>query len=225
MNYELMMNGDINIGQKAPDFDAITTYGNRSLNDYKGSWLVFFSHPGDFTPVCTTEMIAFSKAYDYFKQINTELLGLSIDSISSHLAWMNDIYNKTGIVIPFPIIADRSGKIARNYGMISKDVSETETVRDVIIIDSELKIRTILTYPLNIGRNIQEIWRIVKALQTSDCSKLALPANWLPNEPGIIHPPKTYNELAQRNKYIKENHNGLSWYLSFQNIEDKCLSE
>ena len=130
MDYELMMNGTVKIGQKAPDFTAETTYGNISLEDYKGKWLVLFSHPGDFTPVCTTEMIAFSKAYHYFENLNTALLGLSIDSNPSHLAWMHDIYIMTGIVIPFPIIADRSGEIARRYGMISNDVSTTETVRN-----------------------------------------------------------------------------------------------
>ena len=139
MDYELMMNGNVKIGQMAPDFEAITTYGNVNLSDYKGKWLVFFSHPGDFTPVCTTEMIAFAKAYPYFKKMNTELLGLSIDSNSSHLAWMYDIYCKTGIVLPFPIIADRSGAIARKYGMIASDISTTETVRNVFIIDENGK--------------------------------------------------------------------------------------
>ena len=133
MDYELMMNGNVKIGQKAPDFDAITTYGNKKMSDYKGRWLVFFSHPGDFTPVCTTEMIAFAKVYPYFKKLNTELLGLSIDSNPSHLAWMYDIYCRTGIVLPFPIIADRSGEIARRYGMIASDISNTETVRNVYI--------------------------------------------------------------------------------------------
>ena len=135
MDYELMMNGNVKIGQQAPDFEAITTYGEIKLSDYKGKWLILFSHPGDFTPVCTTEMIAFAKAFPYFQKLNTELLGLSIDSNSSHLAWMYDIYYRTGIVLPFPIIADRSGEIARKYGMISNDISNTETVRNVFIID------------------------------------------------------------------------------------------
>ena len=203
MDYELMMNSNIKIGQKAPDFKAITTYGERKLNDYKRKWLIFFSHPGDFTPVCTTEMIAFSKAYPYFQNIDTELLGLSIDSNSSHLAWMNDIYIKTGIVIPFPIIADRSGEIARLYGMISKDVSSTKTVRDVVIIDPNGIIRIILTYPLNVGRNIAEIIRAVQALQMADCENASTPVNWIPNQPVIMPPPKTFAELEERKKYIK----------------------
>ena len=152
MDYELMMNGNVKIGQRAPDFEAITTFGNITLNDYKGKWLVLFSHPGDFTPVCTTEFIAFTRAYTYFKQLNTELLGLSIDSNSSHLAWVNDIFLRTGIRVPFPIIADRSGQIARKYGMIASDISTTATVRNVFIIDDKQIVRTILIYPMNIRK-------------------------------------------------------------------------
>ena len=225
MDYELMMNSNIKIGQKAPNFKATTTYGNRCLEDYKGKWLVFFSHPGDFTPVCTTEMIAFAKAYPYFQKINTELLGLSIDSNASHLAWMNDIYLRTGIILPFPIVADRSGEIARMYGMVSKDVSNTETVRDVVIIDPEGKVRVILTYPLNVGRNIAEILRTVQALQMADCANGATPANWIPNQPVIIHEPQTYPELEERQKYIEENNNGMSWYLSFKEPPENCIEQ
>ena len=223
MDYELLTNGNINIGQKAPNFNAITTYGNRCLEDYKGKWLVFFSHPGDFTPVCTTEMIAVAKAYPYFKRINTELLGLSIDSNPSHLAWMNDIYSRTGIVLPFPIIADRSGEIARLYGMISKDVSNTQTVRNVVIIDPESVVRLLLIYPLNVGRNIAEILRAVQALQMADCAKGSTPANWVPNQPVIVPAPQTYPELEERQKYIEENNNGISWYLSFKELPKKCI--
>ena len=225
MDYELMMNSNIKIGQKAPEYTAVTTYGNKSLKDYKGKWLVFFSHPGDFTPVCTTEMIAFSKAYPYFQKMDTELLGLSIDSNSSHLAWMNDIFNRTGIVLPFPIVADRSGEIARLYGMISKDVSNTQTVRDVIIIDPNGIVRIILTYPLNVGRNIGEIIRVVQALQMSDCENASTPANWIPGNPVIVPAPKIYPELVERQSFIEENNNGISWYLSFKEPEGKCLEE
>ncbi len=195
MDYELMMNSNIKIGQKAPDFTAITTYGNRCLKDYEGKWLVFFSHPGDFTPVCTTEMIAFANAYQYFQKMNTELLGLSIDSNASHLAWMNDIFKRTGIVLPFPIVADRSGEIARLYGMISKGISNTQTVRDVIIIDPNGVVRIILTYPLNVGRNIAEIIRAVQALQMSECSNASTPVNWIPGQPVIISSPQENADL------------------------------
>ena len=224
MDYELMMNGNVKIGQKAPDFTAETTYGNISLEDYKGKWLVLFSHPGDFTPVCTTEMIAFSKAYHYFENLNTSLLGLSIDSNPSHLAWMHDIYMMTGIVIPFPIIADRSGEIARRYGMISNDVSTTETVRNVFIIDDKGIVRVILVYPLNVGRFIPEIIRIIQALQMSDCNHSSTPANWIPGQPVIMPSPRTYPLLQERLNYINQNNNGMSWYLAFEEPKKECLS-
>ena len=222
MDYELMMNGNVKIGQKAPEFNAITTCGEVCLNDYKGKWLVLFSHPGDFTPVCTTEMIAFTRAHTYFKELNTELLGLSIDSNASHLAWIYDIYCKTGIQISFPIIADRNGEIARKYGMISNDISNTETVRNVYIIDDKGIIRAIFIYPMNIGRFIPEIIRTIQALQVSECSKGMTAANWIPNQPIIIPIPKTYCELQERTNQIREDRNGISWYLGFKNIEEKC---
>ena len=225
MDYELMMNGNVKIGQKAPDFSGLTTYGDICLNDYKGKWLVFFSHPGDFTPVCTTEMIAFAHANKYFEQINTCLLGLSVDSNSSHLAWMHDIYNKTGIILPFPILSDRNGSIARKYGMISNDISNTETVRNVYIIDDQGIIRVILIYPLNIGRFIPEILRTVKALQISQCNKLSTPANWMPGQPLIMSNPKTYVELQTRMQYIEQNKNGMNWYLTFENPKQECLDK
>mgnify|MGYP004484827205 CR=1 FL=1 len=225
MDYELMMNGNVKIGQKAPDFSGITTYGDICLNDYKGKWLVFFSHPGDFTPVCTTEMIAFAQANKYFEQINTCLLGLSVDSNSSHLAWMHDIYNKTGIILPFPILSDRNGSIARKYGMISNDISNTETVRNVYIIDDQGIIRVILIYPLNIGRFIPEILRTVRALQISQCNKLSTPANWIPGQPLIMPSPKTYMELQTRMQYIQQNKNGMSWYLAFEKPKQECLNK
>lgn len=223
MDYELMMNGNVKIGQKAPDFHAITTFGEISLDDYKGKWLVLFSHPGDFTPVCTTEMIAFTRAHTYFKQLNTELLGLSVDSNPSHLAWVYDIYCRTGIKVSFPIIADRNGEIARKYGMISNDISNTETVRNVFIIDDKGVIRTILVYPMNVGRFIPEIIRIVQALQMADCMNSSTAANWMPNQPVIQSIPKTFEQLQERNEQIEENRNGISWYLSFKEPDKKCI--
>ena len=222
MDYELMMNGNVKIGQKAPEFDAITTFGPMTLNDYKGKWLVFFSHPGDFTPVCTTEMIAFARAYKYFEQMNTELLGLSIDSNSSHLAWMYDIYCNTGIKVPFPIVADRSGQIARKYGMVSNDISNTEAVRTVFIIDDKQIVRAIFVYPLNIGRFIPEIIRTVQALQMADCSQGSTAANWMPGQPIIVPAPKTFDELQERQNHINENKNGINWYLSFKQPPEIC---
>lgn len=177
------------------------------------------------TPVCTTEMIAFTKAHTYFKQSNTELLGLSVDSNSSHLAWVYDIYCRTGIKISFPIIADRNGEIARRYGMISNDISNTETVRNVYIIDDKGIIRTILIYPMNVGRFIPEIIRIVQALQMADCAQGSTAANWIPNQPVIISPPKTYEELVERVSEIENNRNGISWYLSFKEPPKNCIND
>jgi len=225
MDYELMMNGTVKIGQNAPDFNGISTYGPISLNDYKGKWLVFFSHPGDFTPVCTTEMIAFAQANPQFEKLNASLLGLSIDSNPSHLAWMHDIYSMTGIVLPFPIIADRNGSIARQYGMIANDISATETVRNVFIIDDKGIVRVILVYPLNIGRFIPEILRIIQALQMADCSQGSTPANWIPGQPVIVPPPNTFPLLQKRLNQIKQDDNGMSWYLSFKEPPQKYLEE
>lgn len=174
------------------------------------------------TPVCTTEMIAFARAYPYFEQMNTALLGLSIDSNNSHLAWMYDIYCRTGIKLPFPIVADRSGQIARKYGMISNDVSTTETVRNVFIIDDKQIVRTIMVYPLNVGRFIPEIIRTVQALQMADCSHGSTAANWMPGQPVIVAPPKTFCELEERQNSINENQNGISWYLSFKQPPEIC---
>ena len=178
---------------------------------------------GDFTPVCTTEFIAFSKAYTYFENLNTCLIGLSIDSNQSHLAWLYDIYLKTGIKVPFPVIADKNGEIARKYGMIATNVSTTETVRNVFIIDEKGIIRLILIYPLNVGRCIPEILRAVEALQVADLNNGATPANWLPCDPIIVSAPKTYNELQDRLNENEKNKNGISWYLSFKN--PKCNNE
>ena len=170
-------------------------------------------------------MIAFAQVNSYFERLNTCLLGLSIDSNSSHLAWMHDIYCMTGIVLPFPIIADRNGSIARKYGMISNDVSNTETVRNVFIIDDKGIVRTILVYPLNIGRFVPEILRIIQALQMSDCTHASIPVNWIPGQPVIQPPPRTYPLLQERLNSIEENNNGMNWYLAFQEPKQECLTE
>lgn len=222
MDYEIMMNGNIKIGMYAPDFEAQTTMGNINLNDYRGKWIVLFSHPGDFTPVCTTEIIAFAKSNTYFEKLNTCLIGLSVDSNASHLAWLYDIYCKTGICVPFPIIADRNGQIARKYGMISNDISNTETVRNVFIIDDKGLVRAILVYPMNVGRCIPEILRTVQALQVADINNASTPANWVPCNPIISPIPKTFCELQERNEQISQNRNGMNWYLSFQNPNKCC---
>lgn len=212
-------NEPLKIGMKAPDFSATTTFGPLKISDYEGRWLVFFSHPGDFTPVCTTEFIAFARYYPYFVQRNACLLGLSIDSNPSHLAWVYNIYQHTGIQIPFPIVADRDASIARLYGMIAPEASKTETVRNVFIIDPKGTIRAILQYPLTNGRNIPEIIRLIDALQTTDKEKVVTPANWMPGQPVIVPYPKTYQELIER----VQNPQGLKcmdWYLCFKDLHE-----
>ena len=224
MDYEVMMNGNVKIGEHAPEIEAKTTMGELKLSDYKGKWVVLFSHPGDFTPVCTTEIIAFARANTYFERLNTCLIGLSVDSNASHLAWLYDIYLKTGVKVPFPIIADSNGTIARKYGMISNDVSTTETVRNVFIINEKGIIRTILVYPMDVGRCIPEILRTIEALQIAEKCNGATPANWIQGNPIIQKSPKTFEELQERVKQIEQDRNGMSWYLSFKDPE-KCECE
>jgi peroxiredoxin (alkyl hydroperoxide reductase subunit C) len=210
------------LGTKAPDFQVMTTFGQIKLSDFTGKWVVLFSHPGDFTPVCTTEFIAFTMYYPYFMQRNVQLIGLSIDSNYSHLAWVYNIYRNTGIEIPFPIIDDRDFTVATMYGMISPAVSNTSTVRNVFIIDDKQVIRAILQYPLTTGRNIPEILRIIDSLQTADRYKVATPANWIPGTPVIVSAPTTYNQLKERVKNPQGYH-FVDWYLSFKPDESRGL--
>ena len=198
------------LGDPAPDFEADTTFGTLRLTDFRGSWLVLFSHPADFTPVCTTEFIAFAKVYDELKKRNTELMGLSIDSVSSHIAWVRNIEEKVGVKIPFPIIADLSKEIAMKYGMIHPGQSGTATVRCVFVIDPEGILRAMLYYPLTNGRNMDEIVRIIDAFQTSDEHGVATPANWRPGDEVVVPPPKTQEMAEER---LKEGYECVDWYL------------
>lgn len=203
------------LGGKAPDFEVATTQGTLRLSDFKGSWLVLFSHPADFTPVCTTEFMAFSEIYDELQKRNTQLLGLSVDSVSSHIAWIRNIEEKMGIKIPFPIIADLNKEVSVLFGMIHPEQSKTETIRCVFIIDPEGIIRTILYYPLTTGRNMQEILRIIDALQTTDEHKVATPANWKLGDPVVVPPPGTAEQADER---VKEGYDCKDWYLCFKKL-------
>ena len=211
--------GLLRFGEQAPEIDAMSTMGSVNLNNYKGKWVVLFSHPGDFTPVCTTEIIAFAKASTYFEKLNACLVGLSVDSNPSHLAWLDSIYQKTGITVPFPIIADLNGVIARRYGMISNEANPNVTVRNVFVIDDKGVVRAIFVYPMNVGRCISEILRTVEALQRADKTGMSTPANWVPSQPMIVPAPKTFEELKQRQKEIEEKRNGFAWFLSFSGAE------
>jgi peroxiredoxin (alkyl hydroperoxide reductase subunit C) len=186
------------IGDPAPQFTADTTFGTLKLEDFKGSWLILFSHPADFTPVCTTEFIAFAEIHPELRELNCELMGLSVDSTYSHIAWVRNIKEKLGVEINFPIIADLNKEVATLYGMINPGESKTETSRAVFIIDDEQVVRAIIYYPLTTGRNMQEILRVVRAMQTSDEYTVATPANWEPGQQVIMPPPKTVEAADER---------------------------
>lgn len=187
------------IGDAAPDFEAVTTKGNIRFSDFnKGSWVILFSHPADFTPVCTTELTGFARELDFFNTHNTKLIGLSIDSIHSHIAWVNNVREKMGVLMDFPIIADIDMKVAKLYGMLQPGASETAAVRAVFFIDPAGKVRLVMYYPLNVGRNMEEIKRVLVALQTADEYKVAIPVNWKKGEKVIVPPPKTLGELEER---------------------------
>ena len=212
------------IGEKAPSFKAKTTQGIISFpDDYKGKWVVLFSHPADFTPVCTTEFYAFQKRYEEFKKLNTELIGLSIDQVFSHIKWVEWIKEKLGVEIKFPIIADDLGNVAKLYGMIHPGKG-TNTVRSVFIIDPNGIIRAILYYPQEVGRNIDEILRVVRALQVSDKNGVAMPANWPNNEligsKVIIPPASSEKEVKERlEKAKKKEIEAYDWWFAYKEVK------
>ncbi len=197
------------LNQPAPDFTAPTTHGIKKLTDYRGKWLVLFSHPADFTPVCTTEFMAFANHHEQFQQLNCELLGLSIDSIFSHVSWMRNIKEKFGVTIPFPIIEDLSMKVSHSYGMIQPGASDTSAVRTTFIIDDKGIMRAMLYYPMTNGRSVPEILRLIKALQTSDANGVATPESWQPGEKVIVPPPKTADDAEAR---MNEGYECVDWY-------------
>lgn len=187
------------IGDKAPDFDAVTTLGKLKFSEYcDNSWVIMFSHPADFTPVCTTELAEFAKEKPFFAAHSTKLIGLSIDSIHSHLAWVNNVKEKLGVYLDFPIIADIDMKVSQKYGMLHPGASETATVRAVFFIDPKANIRLILYYPLNVGRNMEEIKRILVALQTADANGVSLPVNWCKGDKVVVPAPKTLKDVEER---------------------------
>ncbi|MBQ5954931.1 MAG: peroxiredoxin [Firmicutes bacterium] len=209
------------IGDPAPEFRAITTMGKVDFPaDYKGSWVVLFSHPADFTPVCTTEFIGFSKMAEEFAELNTKLLGLSIDSLHSHLAWSRsiesiDLDGNGPVKVKFPIIADISMAVAKKYGML-QTVAKTQTIRAVFIIDPEGIIRTILYYPMSTGRNLPEIKRIILALQKHDEDNVSTPANWHPGDRVVMGAPLTLEDAENRMALEDEDVKVYDWYLSMK---------
>ena len=203
------------LNRPAPAFNAPTTHGPKTLEDYKGKWLILFSHPADFTPVCTTEFMAFAQNEDRFKALNTELLGLSIDSHYAHIAWVRNIKEKFGIEVNFPIIADLSMDVAKAYGMIQPGASDTSAVRATFIIDPEGILRAMVYYPMTNGRSIEEFVRLITALQTSDAHGVATPENWKPGEKVIVPPPATAQAADAR---MGEGFETTDWYFSKKDL-------
>ena len=203
------------LNEAAPAFDAPTTHGRKTLADYRGQWLILFSHPADFTPVCTTEFIAFANKQDDFAARNTALLGLSIDSHYSHIAWMLNIKEKFDTDIRFPIIADLSMTVAKAYGMIQPGASDTAAVRATFIIDPEGVLRAMIYYPMVVGRSVDEIYRTLLALQTAQEHGCAMPENWNPGDAVIVPPPATAEAAMAR---PGEGYDTVDWYFSTRTI-------
>ncbi len=203
------------INEPAPDFTAKTTHGTIKLSDYKGKWVVLFSHPADFTPVCTTEFIGFAKKAKDFEKLNTQVIGLSIDSVYSHLAWVRNIKDNFDIEIPFPVIADLKMDVAKLYGMIHPGADDTSAVRAVFVIDDKGILRAMVYYPLSNGRSIDEIYRVVQALQTTDKYGVATPENWQPGEKVIVPPPTTQENADKRES---EGYDYTDWYFSKKQV-------
>ena len=197
------------IGDAAPNFRARTTMGARTLSSYRGRWLVFFSHPADFTPVCTSEFVAFAQAHEAFQAVDCDLLALSVDSLSSHLAWQQSIEQRFGVRVPFPIVEDPAMGIARAYGMLPACSTSSATVRTTFIIDPEGIVRALIAYPLTVGRSVAEILRLVKALQTSDAADVSTPEGWQPGEPVLANPPLTSDEVGAC---------GTDWYYRLESV-------
>ena len=203
------------INEAAPDFEAKTTHGVMRLSDLRGKWVVLFSHPADFTPVCSTEFVEFARRSDEFKQRNAQLVGLSVDSVTAHIAWIRNMQAHFNVKIDFPVIADLDTKVAQRYGLIHPGASETATVRAVFIIDDKGVVRALIYYPMSLGRNIDEILRAVEALQTADANACATPANWQPGEKVIVPPPQTLEDAEKR---MKSGFEVTDWYFSKRDL-------
>lgn len=217
------------IGDMAPEFVAPTTQGEINFPaDYKGKWVILFSHPADFTPVCTTEFMTFAAMYEQFKARNCELIGLSIDSNYSHIAWLRTIAEKvawkdmSGVQVMFPVIADPMGKVAILYGMLQPNADTTKAVRAVFFIDPEGVVRAMLYYPMSNGRNFAEIYRLLVAMQTSDEYGIATPADWQPGDEIIVPPPGSCGAAKDRvDNAEAEGTRVLDWFLAFRKLELK----
>ncbi|MFY9421949.1 MAG: peroxiredoxin [Bacilli bacterium] len=213
------------IGDKAPEFKAVTTQGEINFPaDFKGKWVIFFSHPADFTPVCTTEFMTFASMAEEFKELNAELVGLSVDSLYAHIAWLRRINElewkgMKGIEVNFPVIEDIRMEVSKKYGMIQPNQSNTQAVRAVFVIDPEGIIRAILYYPLSTGRNMAEIKRLLIALQTADKEKCATPADWQPGDDVIVPTAGSCGTAKARLEQQDDNMYCLDWFLCFRKLK------
>lgn len=204
------------IGETAPDFQAKSTHGVIKLSDYlaKGKYILLFSHPSDFTPVCTTEFIEFARRADDFEKLNVQLIGVSIDSIYSHIAWVRDIEEHAKVKVNFPVVADLDQKVSQAYGLVHEAVSDTATVRAVFAIDPKGIVRALIYYPMQLGRNVDELIRVFQALQTTDQNSVSLPANWRPGDQVIVPAPATVDDAAKRTNGGGAGLTVDTWYLS-----------
>jgi peroxiredoxin 2/4 len=208
------------IMEPAPDFEAKSTHGLIRLSDYtsRGKWVLLFSHPADFTPVCSTEFIEFARSYDDFEKINVQLIGVSIDSVFSHIAWVRDLEQLGGVQIKFPVIADLDQRISAAYGLVHEAAAETATVRAVFAIDPKGNVRALIYYPMQLGRNIDELFRVFQALQAADANGVSCPVNWRPGQPVIVAAPATTEDAAKRTSGSGNGLDVQSWYLAKKDL-------
>jgi peroxiredoxin 2/4 len=206
--------------EPAPDFDAKSTHGAIRLSDYtsKGKWVMLFSHPSDFTPVCSTEFIELARRSDDFDRLNVQLLGLSIDSLPSHIAWIRDLEQISGVRIKFPIIADLNQKVSQLYGLVHEAVSDTSTVRAVFAIDPKGNIRALLYYPQQLGRSVDELLRVFQGLQTADEHGVSCPVDWVPGKQVVVPAPATIEDAAKRTNGGGTGLAVQSWYLATKDL-------
>ena len=210
------------IGDPAPQFEAVTTQGVIHFpEDYQGKWVILFSHPADFTPVCTTEFMTFGSMLDEFKALNVELIGLSVDSLYAHIAWLRKIQElewngKKNVNVTFPLIEDIRMEVANKFGMIQPNASNTQAVRAVFVIDPSAKIRAILYYPLSTGRNFDEIKRIILALQKADADNCATPADWRPGDDVIVPTAGSCGTARERMESQDDEQYCLDWFMCFR---------
>lgn len=186
------------INEPAPEFEAKSTFGPIRLSDYKGKWIMLFSHPADFTPVCSTEFMAFARRFAEFQALGVQPIGVSIDSVFSHIAWARSMEQAGGVKIPFPIVADLDMRVAQSYGMIHPGTSDTAPIRAVFFIDPKQVIRAILYYPQSTGRSVDEILRVFEALQTTDSHAVSTPADWKRGQAVVLAPPQTQADADKR---------------------------